>query len=71
MGQKRAGWVLAVLGAVLVALSALADPIGVGDGDGIGLQQTAGMVVGGVVLLAGLALLYRERGDAGSAPADI
>jgi hypothetical protein len=71
MGQRRAGWALAVLGAAFVALSALADPLGVGDSDGIGMQQTAGLIVGGVVLLAGLALLYRTRSTTGSPRAEI
>jgi hypothetical protein len=71
MGKKRAAWVLGVLGAASFALSALADPIGLGDGDGIGWKQSVGMVIGGVALIAGLALMYVKRGDAGSAEAEI
>ncbi len=71
MSRKRAGWLLVVLGAALLALSALADPIGLGDGDGIGWKQSAGMVVGVIVLLAGLALMYVKRGAARSPQAEI
>ena len=70
MDRKRLGWALVALGAVLVALSALADPIGVGDGDGIGFKQVTGMIVGGVVVAAGLALMYMKRGGTGSAQTD-
>ena len=61
---------LVALGAVLVFLSALADPIGLGDGGGIGLKQTTGMIVGVVVVVAGLALNYVKRGDGDSARTD-
>jgi hypothetical protein len=71
MGLRHAEWVLVVLGGALVVLSALADPIGVGDGDGIGWKQSAGIVVGVVSLVAGLALMYRKRGEAGSTQAEI
>jgi hypothetical protein len=71
MGKERAAWVLGVLGAASFALSALADPIDLGDGDGIGWKQSVGMVIGGVALFAGLALMYVKRGDAGSAEAEI
>ena len=70
MDRKRLGWVLVALGAVLVVLSALADPIGLGDADGFGLKQGTGVVVGGVVVAAGLALIYVKRGGAGSAQTD-
>jgi hypothetical protein len=69
MGQTRMAWVLVALGAALVALSALADPIGLGDGDGIGLKQSAGMVVGAVVLAAGLVLRYRGKRESESSQA--
>ncbi|MGH3132651.1 MAG: hypothetical protein ACRDNY_02720 [Gaiellaceae bacterium] len=49
-------------GAILVLVSAFAEPLGLGDDNGIGGQQIAGMVVGGVVVAAGLALMYRRRG---------
>jgi hypothetical protein len=66
MGRNRAGWVLVVLGGALLALSALAEPLGLGDNDGIGWKQTIGMIVGGVVLVAGLAVAYVRRHDAGA-----
>lgn len=70
MDRTRLGWVLAALGAALVVLSALADPIGLGDGDGIGYKQVAGMIVGGVAVAAGLALTYVRRGGTESARPD-
>ena len=36
MDRTRLGWVLVALGAVLVAISALADPLGLGEGGGVG-----------------------------------
>jgi hypothetical protein len=71
MGQKQAAWLLVALGAALLALSALAEPLGLGDNDGVGWKQTTGMVVGGLVLVAGLALAYVRRGSAGSPQAEI
>jgi hypothetical protein len=55
------GLVLAAVGIVLVIVSAFAEPLGLGDDDGVGLQQVAGMIVGGVVIAAGLALMYIRR----------
>jgi hypothetical protein len=71
LGKKRVVWLLVVLGAALFALSAFADPIGLGDGDGIGWKQSIGMVIGAAALIAGLALLYVRRADTGSAQAEI
>ena len=71
MDRTRLGWVLVALGVVLVVLSALADPLGVGEGGGIGFKQVTGMVVGGVLVVAGLAATYVRRSDGGSAQADI
>jgi len=70
MDRKRLGWVLVALGAVLVALSALADPIGLGDGDGFGLKQTTGVIVGVVVAGAGV-LMYVKYGKVDSTPTDV
>jgi hypothetical protein len=62
MDRTRLGWVLVALGAVLVAISALADPLGLGEGGGVGWKQITGVVVGAAVLLVGLALGYTGRG---------
>jgi hypothetical protein len=68
MGGKALGSILAGAGVVLFVLSAFAEPLGLGDDNGVGLQQVAGMVIGGVVVAAGLALMYVRRGGAASAP---
>ena len=62
MDRKRLGWALVALGAVLVAVSALADPLGLGDGGGVGWKQITGIVVGAAVVLGGVALVYTRRG---------
>ena len=64
MGQRHVAWGLVVLGAALFAVSAFAEPLGLGEDNGIGVQQTIGMVVGGVLAFAGLALRYVRRGHA-------
>jgi hypothetical protein len=62
MDRKRLGWVLVALGAVLACGSALADPLGLGEGGGVGWKQITGVVIGVVVALVGLALAYTRRG---------
>ena len=69
MDRKRLGWALAALGAILVVISAFAEPMGIGDGDGFGWKQTTGVVVGGAAVVLGLLLARRSAG--GSAPADL
>jgi len=64
MDRKLAGGVVIVVGAVLLVLSALAEPIGIGDGGGFGWKQTTGVIVGGVVIVIGLALIHVRRGEA-------
>ena len=61
MDRRLMAWIVVAVGAVLVVVSALADSIGVGDEDGFGWKQTTGVVVGGVVLVAGLAWMYVPR----------
>ena len=64
MGQRHVAWALVVLGAALFAAAALAEPLGLGEDNGIGTKQTIGMVVGGLLAVAGLALRYVKRGGA-------
>ena len=61
MDRRLMAWIVVALGAVLLAVSALADSIGVGGDDGFGWKQTTGVVVGAVVLVAGLAWMYVPR----------
>jgi hypothetical protein len=61
MDRTRLGWVLVALGAVVVAVSALAEPLGLGDGGGFGWKQTTGVVVGAALVAVGLVLAYVLR----------
>jgi len=61
MERRLVAWIAVVAGAVLFVLSALADSLGLGDGDGFGWKQTAGVVLGALVVVAGLAWMYVPR----------
>jgi hypothetical protein len=64
VNSTRLGWLLVVIGLIVLAVSALADPIGVGadgDGSGFGWKQATGVVVGGLVAAAGSLVLWRDR----------
>jgi hypothetical protein len=63
---KTAGLVLVAAGVVLFVLSAFAEPLGLGNDDGFGLKQVAGMIVGGVIVALGLVLTYLRRGGEAS-----
>jgi hypothetical protein len=71
MSRSRAGFVLAALGAVFAVVSALADPLGIGEGGGVGYKQVTGIVVGAVLILVGLALAYRGRAASERAETDV
>ena len=58
-GQKVAGIVLLVVGIVVLLLSLLAAPIGIG-GPAFGLYQIGGVIVGAVVTVVGLILTLRR-----------
>ncbi len=66
MDRKRLAWALAVVGAALALVSVLADPLGIGEGGGIGYKQVTGMVVGGVLVAAGLVFVVLARRTAES-----
>lgn len=54
-------WTVIVVGVLLVILAALADPLGLGRSPGFGWLQGLGVVIGVVVLLAGLYLRRRRK----------
>ena len=63
MDRKLVGGVVTAAGLAFLVVSALADPIGVGEGGGFGWKQTTGVIVGAVVVVVGLALMYVRRGE--------
>ena len=68
MDRTRLGWSLVVIGIVLALVSAFAEPLGLGDDNGVGGQQWAGIIVGVVVAVVGAAIAWRRRADATTAP---
>ena len=68
---RLAALALTLAGTLLVFVSALADAIGLGDGDGFGWKQLIGLIVGLVLLLVGLAWWFqRSIGTVPDDPAD-
>jgi hypothetical protein len=59
MGGKTAGIVVLVVGIVVLLLSLLAYPIGIG-GPAFGPYQIAGTIVGAVLVVIGLVLTLRK-----------
>jgi hypothetical protein len=59
MGGKTAGIVVLVVGIVVLLLSLLAYPIGIG-GSAFGPYQIAGTIVGAVLAVIGLVLALRK-----------
>ena len=53
MSRRSLGWAVTAIGIVVVAISVLADQIGIGDEEAFGWQQIAGVVVGALVAVAG------------------
>jgi hypothetical protein len=49
-----------IVGALLVLISLFADPLGLGRSPGFGWIQTLGVVVGALVILAGVYLSWRQ-----------
>ncbi len=59
-GKKTGGIVLLVVGIVILVLSLLADPIGLGAGQGFGYKQIVGAVIGVIVTIVGLVLTRKK-----------
>jgi hypothetical protein len=71
MDSTRWAWLLVVIGLIVLALAAFADPIGIGgDEDAFGWKQWGGVVVGGTATAAGLVLFWRQRTGSSSAQPD-
>jgi drug/metabolite transporter (DMT)-like permease len=56
MNERPLGIVVALVGAVGLAFSALANPLGIGEEDVFGWLQITGVIIGAVVTLVGLAI---------------
>jgi hypothetical protein len=56
MDERPLGIVVVLVGAVGTAVAALADPLGIGEGEVFGWLQITGVVIGGLVALLGLAM---------------
>jgi hypothetical protein len=56
MQERPLGIVVFLLGAVAAVISALANPLGIGETEVFGWLQITGVIVGAVVALLGLAL---------------
>ena len=52
---------LMIVGILIVLIAALADPLGLGRSPGFGWRQTLGVIVGALVIVAGLYLRRRAR----------
>ncbi len=59
MNNPVFAWIVIGAGALVVLISAFADPMGLGRSPGFGWRQTLGVVVGALVVAAGV---YLRRG---------
>jgi hypothetical protein len=59
-GLKVVGIVLLALGVLVVLVSVLADPIGLGGSPGFGFKQIVGTVAGAIAAIVGLILVLRK-----------
>jgi hypothetical protein len=60
MSQKTLGYVLVVVGVVVLLVSIFADALGLGNGTSFGWKQIAGSVGGVVVAAAGVWMAMRK-----------
>ena len=61
MSNPVFAWIVIGIGVLLVLISAFADPLGLGRHPGFGCIQGLGVVIGALVILAGLYL--RRQGQ--------
>ncbi len=60
MSNPGFAWVVIGAGVLLVIISVFADPLGLGRNPGFGWLQGLGVVIGALVILAGLYLRRRK-----------
>jgi hypothetical protein len=70
MDPRPFGSIVVLIGAVGLIISALADPIGVGQAEGFGWLQLTGCIIGGAVMLLGAAMAAEWVPYPGRPPAD-
>jgi hypothetical protein len=56
MDPRSAGIAIAILGIVGTAIAALADPLGIGEGETFGWLQLTRLILGGIVILLGVVI---------------
>jgi hypothetical protein len=61
MTRRRGGALFVAAGAIVLAVSALADPIGIGGGGSFGWKQTTGVIVGAALMGIGTLLALRRN----------
>ena len=66
MSRKSVGSAVIAIGIVVLAISALADEIGIGDEEAFGWQQIGGVVVGAIVAVAGFIIRMGEKSADGT-----
>jgi hypothetical protein len=60
VNRRTLGIIVLVVGLVVLAVSLLADPIGIGDASGFGGDQIRGTIAGAIVTVVGLVLMLRK-----------
>ena len=60
MSKRTMGYLLIVLGAVVLVISLTADSLGIGGAPGIGWKQLTGAGVGLIVMIYGIWLASRK-----------
>ena len=56
MQKKRLGVALIIIGIIILLISLLADPLGIGGYPGIGTKQTIGLIIGVIIAIIGFIL---------------
>jgi low affinity Fe/Cu permease len=59
--SRTAGLVVVVVGLLLLGLALLADPLGIGGGEGFGYQQMIVFIVGMAAVLFASTILLQSR----------